>query len=91
MPPHDAHDSAGLHPDVAGWVLHALDHDDDMRFAAHLQECEDCQAAVAELRPVAQALAHAAPALEPPADLGARTLVAVQQAAAAEPRRAASR
>src|SRR5689334_13490089 len=85
MPPHDAHDSAELHPDIAGWMLHALDHDDDMSFAAHLQDCEDCQTAVAELRPIAQAMARAAPAAEPPADLGARVLLAVQQAAATEP------
>jgi anti-sigma-K factor RskA len=88
MPEHDAHNRAGLHPDVAGWVLQALDHDDAMRFVAHLHRCEECRAAVAELRPVAQAMTQAAPALEPPADLGARTLVAVQQAAAAEPRQA---
>jgi hypothetical protein len=82
MPPHDAHDSTGLDPDVAGWVLHALDHDEAMSFAAHLHECEACRAAVDELRPAAQAIAQAAPALEPPPDLGARTLLAVQQAAA---------
>jgi hypothetical protein len=85
MPPDDAHDRPGSHPDVAGWVLHALDHDDAVSFAAHLHHCEECRAAVAELRPAARAMAHAAPALEPPADLGARTLVAVQQAAAAGP------
>ena len=90
MPPHDAHDSAAPHPDVAGWVLQALDHDDAMSFAAHLHQCEECRAAVAELRPAAQAMTHAAPALEPPADLGTRTLLAVQQAAAAQPRPAAT-
>jgi anti-sigma-K factor RskA len=89
MPPHDAHDNAEPHPDVAGWVLQALDHDDAMSFAAHLHHCEQCRAVVAELRPAAQAMTHAAPALEPPADLGARTLLAVQQAAA-EPRQAAT-
>jgi hypothetical protein len=88
MPPHDAHNRAGLHPDVAGWVLQALDQDDAVSFIVHLHECEECRAAVAELRPAAQAMAYAAPALKPSADLGARTLVAVQQAAAAEPRRA---
>ena len=82
MPPHDAHDSAEPHPDVAGWVLQALDHDDAMSFVTHLHHCEECRAAVAELRPVAQAMTHAAPAIEPPADLGTRTLLAVQQAAA---------
>jgi Anti-sigma-K factor rskA len=84
MPPRDDHSEAGNHPDMAGWVLDTLDHDDAASFAAHLHECADCRAAVAELKPVARAMAQAAPALEPPADLGARTVVAVQQAAAAE-------
>jgi hypothetical protein len=85
MPPRDAHSEEGVHPDLAGWVLEALDHDDAMSFAAHLHACEECQAAVAELRPAARAMTQAAPALEPPAGLGACTLIAVQQAAAAKP------
>jgi Anti-sigma-K factor rskA/Putative zinc-finger len=82
MPP-DANPGLSRHPDVAGWVLSALDHDDALRFRQHLQSCERCRAAVEEFRPVARALAHPAPAAEPPADLGARTLAAVQQAAMA--------
>ena len=68
------------HPDVAGWVLGALDPVDAQDFEAHLGSCEACQAAVAEFEPVARALRSAAPAAEPPADLQARTAAAVQYA-----------
>ena len=89
MPP-DAHRETGPHGDAAGWALSALDHDDAIAFRQHLQSCEQCQAAVADFRPTAQAMAHPTPALKPPADLGARTLAAVQQAAMAENRSAAT-
>ena len=87
MPP-DAHPETGPHGDAAGWALSALDHDDAIAFRQHLRSCEQCQAAVADFRPVAQAMAHPAPAVEPPADLGARTLAAVEQAAMAQKRSA---
>jgi hypothetical protein len=75
------------HPDVAGWVLGALDQADAAAFETHLASCRHCQAAVAELKPVARSLRLAAPAAEPPADLQARTVAAVQSAimAAARP------
>jgi hypothetical protein len=68
------------HAEVAGWVLGVLDPDDARDFGAHLLGCDQCQAAVAEFEPVAQGLKHAAPAAEPPADLAAKTLAAVQHA-----------
>jgi hypothetical protein len=68
------------HAEVAGWVLGVLDADDARDFQAHLLGCDQCQAAVAEFEPVAQGLKHAAPAVEPPADLAAKTLAAVQHA-----------
>jgi len=83
MPP-DANPQPGPHADAAGWALSALEHDDAFAFRQHLRSCEQCQAAVAEFQTIAQALAHPAPAVEPPADLGARTLAAVQQAAMTE-------
>ena len=86
MPPPDANPELGHHPDVAGWVLSALDRDDALAFMQHLQSCEECRSAVDDLRPVARAVTRAAPALEPPADLGARTIAAVQQAALADRR-----
>ena len=51
------------HPEVAGWVLGALDRDEAGRFEEHLRSCGECQAAVAELEPVARMLLEAAPAL----------------------------
>src|ERR1039458_6587232 len=82
MPPRDP-DPELAHPEAAGWVLGILDPGDAGRFAAHLQSCPDCRAAVAELGPAAQLLQTAAPAAEPPAELQARTLDAVAKAAAA--------
>lgn len=74
------------HPDVAGWALGALEGEDSQAFEEHLQSCDDCQAAVAEFEAVAEALKHPAPAVEPPADLQARTIAAVQRAAMAAER-----
>lgn len=75
------------HPDVAGWVLGVLDPDDSAGFEEHLRSCEECQLAVVELGPTAGLLQTALPAIELmnapelPADLGARTMARVQQAA----------
>jgi hypothetical protein len=77
------------HAEVAGWVLGVLDPDDARDFGAHLLGCDQCQAAVAEFEPVAQGLKGAVPAVEPPADLAAKTLAAVQALAFAS-RRAGS-
>ena len=74
------------HPDIAGWALGALDGEDSQAFEEHLQSCDGCQAAVAEFEAVAQALKHPAPAVEPAADLQARTIAAVQHAAMAAKR-----
>ncbi len=88
MPDRDAYPELG-HPEVAGWVLGALDPGDEVRFEEHLRSCGECQVAVAELEPVARMLQEAAPgggpaaAAEPPADLQARTLASVEQAATA--------
>jgi hypothetical protein len=78
------------HADVAGWVLGALDPADAAAFETHVGSCQVCQAAVADLEPVARSLRFAAPAVDPPADLQARTIAAVQDAimAAARPEQA---
>jgi len=68
------------HPDIAGWALGALDPIDAHAFEEHLNSCDDCQAAVAEFKAVARSFKLAAPAGEPPADLEARTVAAVQYA-----------
>jgi predicted anti-sigma-YlaC factor YlaD len=92
VPPQDP-DTELIHPDAAGWVLGVLEPEDADRFAEHLPSCADCRAVVAEFSPAARMLAtaaHAEPPLSvmpdtvlPPADLQARTLAAVAQAAAA--------
>lgn len=50
----------------------------------HMADCKECQSAVAEFQPVADALhGPVAPAIEPPADLEAKTLASVQDAVVA--------
>jgi hypothetical protein len=87
VPPQDP-DAELIHPDAAGWVLGVLEPEDADRFVGHLPSCADCRAVVAEFGPTARMLATAAQAeppltVLPPADLEARTLAAVAQAAAA--------
>ena len=78
------------HEDLAGWVLGALDPEESHRFQAHLESCQGCQEAMAELEPTAQLLKAAGPTdelpaeagmAEPPADLEERTLARIRQAA----------
>ena len=75
----DANPELGHH-DAAGWALGALDPADAEAFEAHLRDCAECQAVVAEFEVMARALKAPAPAVEPPPDLGIRTLAAVQHA-----------
>lgn len=70
------------HADAAAWALGALDSIDARAFEGHLRSCGQCRAAVAEFEPVANALGRAAPAVEPPDDLEARTIASVLAAAA---------
>ena len=72
------------HPEVAGWALGSLDPDDVAAFGQHLQTCEQCRGEVAEFTPVAESLALAAPAVEPPADLDLKVVAAVQYAVMAD-------
>ncbi len=69
------------HPDVAGWVLGALDPQDAEEFAVHLRSCTACQQAEQELRDVPRLLDAAAPPVDLPPGLQARTLRAVELAA----------
>jgi hypothetical protein len=82
MPPDEnaEPENADLHPDAAGWALGALDPDDAAVFETHLRDCAGCQATVAGFEEMSRALKSAAPAVEPPPDLGSRTLAAVQLA-----------
>jgi hypothetical protein len=92
----DSHIFAGAgHPDVAGWVLGALDLKESVLFETHLESCPQCQQAVTELGTTAQMLktANSLPGMqlaggpEPPPDLQARTLARVQRAARKTARR----
>ena len=82
MPPRDP-DPELAHPEAAGWVLGVLDADDADQFARHLESCQDCRAAVAQLSPAARLLQTAAPAAVPPPALEAATLAGVARAAGA--------
>lgn len=51
---------------AAGWVLGALEPEDELTFRRHLATCERCEQNVRELEAVAGDLAYAAPSLDPP-------------------------
>lgn len=70
-------------PEVAGWVLGAMEPKEALRFGEHLLTCGECQAAIAEVEAAGRMLLapQLLPVAQPPADLMARTLARVQQAA----------
>jgi hypothetical protein len=72
------------HHDAAAYALGALGPGELTLFEEHLASCGQCQAQVAEFAAVAEALALAAPAAEPPADLEAKVLAAVRYAVLVE-------
>ena len=78
-------DHALEHPEVAGWGL-AAQTPATPGPSRTTGSCDQCQAAVAEFEPVAQVFRLAAPAAEPPADLEARSVAAVQHAVLAADR-----
>ena len=51
---------------AAGYVLGALEPDDEHAFQRHLETCATCQATVRELEAVVGELAYSAPPVEPP-------------------------
>jgi hypothetical protein len=73
---------ANHHADVAGYALRRLNPHERARFEAHLRTCAACRDELAGLQEVAELLALAPPAAEPPPDLEARALGAVRRAAA---------
>jgi anti-sigma-K factor RskA len=75
----------GIHVDVAGYALGALPADERAAFERHLDRCERCRDELAELAPVAQLLAQAAPAPAPRPSLQARTFIAIEHDAAEPP------
>ena len=81
---------------AAGYVLGALEPDDEHLFQRHLGGCPECEANVRDLEEVAGTLAYAAPPADPPETLWAsirreiRTQPRRVEAPPARPRRRAS-
>jgi len=67
------------------YVLGALTRAEREAFEAHLGACEPCSAEMRRLAPVAGALAHSVPQIDPPAALRGRVLVAVAPFQGARP------
>jgi anti-sigma-K factor RskA len=65
----DAMSHAELEQLAAGYVLGALEPDDDHAFRRHLSGCAACQAEVRELEAVVGELAWSAPQVDPPRSL----------------------
>lgn len=73
-----------IHADLAAYLTGKLAPPERARFEAHLDGCPECREEVAALAPTARALEDVAPEFEPPADLRANVLAAVEVAATAE-------
>jgi len=70
---------------AAGYVLGALEPDDERVFQQHLSGCPVCEANVRELEAVAGELAYTAPPVEPPATLWAGIRREIRPEAARRP------
>jgi anti-sigma-K factor RskA len=68
----------GIHELTAAYALDALDAEERREFEAHLRECERCQAELATLSGVTEALAIAASGPAPAAGLRERVLEAAR-------------
>src|SRR5919108_1341266 len=75
-------DHLAPHPDLAGYVLGALNPEEAEAFERHLAGCDACRAEVEELRGLPGLLDQAAPPVEVPPGLRERTFAAVERAAA---------
>lgn len=64
---------------AVGWALHALEPEDETRFAAHLAGCQLCARTVAETLDVMAAMAADLPQAEPSAGLRDRLRAAVEE------------
>ncbi len=69
------------HPDLAGYVLQALERDESHAFAAHLRDCPVCADGVAALAHLPALLADATPHVDVPVDLEARTFARIEDEA----------
>lgn len=70
------------HTDLGGYVLGVLEPEEIAAFEAHLAECPDCRRDLVELAAMPELLVNAAPPVDVPADLMARTFAAIDAAAA---------
>jgi len=75
------------HPDLAGYVLGALDPGETAAFEQHLAGCDACRAEVDDLQGLPELMDRAAPPIEVPPGLRERTFAAVERAAAGNGRR----
>jgi anti-sigma factor RsiW len=71
---------------AAGYVLGALEPDDEHAFQRHLDGCAACEANVRELETVVGELAYAAPPVDPPDTLWAGIRREIAPEAARRPR-----
>jgi anti-sigma factor RsiW len=69
----------GLHDQLAAYALDALDGDERNEFEAHLAECDECRAELADFRETAGMLAYAAEGPAPPDALRERILEQARQ------------
>ncbi|HKE81285.1 MAG TPA: anti-sigma factor [Solirubrobacteraceae bacterium] len=69
------------HEEVASYVLGALPEEENERFEAHLETCDDCMREVAELQVAADALPLAAVQVAPPPELKDRLMTVVRSEA----------
>jgi anti-sigma-K factor RskA len=64
---------------AAAYALGILSAEERLQFEAHLSACDECAAEVRSLGPVVAALAHAAPAADPPEGARGRVLARLSQ------------
>jgi anti-sigma-K factor RskA len=75
------------HTDLGGYVLGVLEPGEAAAFEAHLAGCPECQRDLEELGSLPAFLERAAPAVDVPPELRARTFAAIEDAARLGPRR----
>jgi anti-sigma-K factor RskA len=74
---------------IDGQALYALSADEEEQVAVHVAECERCRRRLREAEALTASLAYAVPAVDPPPDLRARVLAAVEPVVETSPAPAA--
>ncbi|MGI8804704.1 MAG: anti-sigma factor [Thermoleophilaceae bacterium] len=83
-------DRRSAHPELAAYLLDALEADERSEFERHLTDCHSCRQELRELEGAAELLGRAAPPYGAPTGLEDRVVAAVKEAAAAEEAAAAA-